>query len=476
VAYGSLLHERRRVLHARIVVAIEALAGDRVAEQVERLAHHALRGGVWDKAVSYCCQAGAKVLARSAYTEAVGWFEQALGALQRLPISRETQERAIDLRLELRSALVPLGKLEPILAHLRAAQSLAEALNDHCRIAWVSCYLAGCLWLMGKGEEAITSGQRALALAPALGDFSLKVSTVFFLGQAYRAIDDYSQAKAILREIVAELTGDQIYERFGTSSFPSVMARTWLVWCLAETGEFAEGIMIGEEALRIAEAVDQPLSHTHAYAGLGVLYLYKGDLYKAISPLEHGIRLCRTWDIQAWLPTVASSVGYVYALAGQVAEALPLLEQAVDQARSSGRTTNLAQWITRLGEAYLLAGRVDEAIRYGLHALDLTRDNKRRAHEALALRLLAEIAAQCDLTSAEEAERYYCEALALAEELGMRPLQAHCRRGLGTLYGKIGRWEEARAELSAAIELYRAMEMTFWLPQAEAALAQVEGR
>ena len=78
VAYGSLLQERRRVLHARIVEALEALAGDRVAEQVERLAHHALRGEVWDKALAYCRQAGEKAMARSAYREAVGYFEQAL--------------------------------------------------------------------------------------------------------------------------------------------------------------------------------------------------------------------------------------------------------------------------------------------------------------------------------------------------------------------------------------------------------------
>jgi class 3 adenylate cyclase/tetratricopeptide (TPR) repeat protein len=476
VAYGSLLQERRQALHARIVEAIEALAGDPVAEQVEFMAHHALQGEVWEKAVSYGRQAGAKGLARSAYAEAVGWFEQALGALQHLPVSHGTQAQAIDLRLELRSALVPLGKLEQILAHLRAAQSLAEAVNDGDRIAWVSCHLTGCLWLMGQAEEAIVLGQRALALAPSSGDSALKVATGFFLGQAYRAIDDYRQAKAILREIVADLTEDQRYERFGTSGFPSVMARTWLVWCLAETGEFAEGIKIGEEALRVADEVDQPLSHTHAYAGLGVLYLYKGDLYKAISPLEHGLRLCRTWDIRSWLPTLASSVGYVYALAGQVAEGLPLLEQAVDQARSSGRATNLAQWITRLGEAYLMAGHVDEALRHGRHALELARDDTRRAHEALALRLLGEIAAQCNLTSTEETEHYYCKALALANELGMRPLVAHCHLGLGRLYHQTGRGEEARVALAAAIDLYRAMDMIFWLPQAEAVLAQVEGR
>ena len=126
VAYGSLLQERRRALHARIVEAIEALSADRLAEQVERLAHHALRGEVWDKAVAYCRQAGAKAAARSAYREAVAYFEQALAALRHLPESRETLEQAIDLRLDLRNALIALGELGAIFDHLREAETLAD--------------------------------------------------------------------------------------------------------------------------------------------------------------------------------------------------------------------------------------------------------------------------------------------------------------------------------------------------------------
>src|SRR5262245_59639055 len=93
VAYGSLLHERRRGLHARIVEAMETLAGDRVVEQVERLASHALRGEVWDKALTYCRQAGEKAMARSAHGDAVGYFEQALSTLPHLPETRDTREQ-----------------------------------------------------------------------------------------------------------------------------------------------------------------------------------------------------------------------------------------------------------------------------------------------------------------------------------------------------------------------------------------------
>jgi predicted ATPase len=111
VAYGSLLLERRRALHARIVEALEALAGERLVEQVERLAHHALRGEVWDKALAYGREAGEKAMARSAYHEAVGSFEQALSALPHLPEQHDTIEQAIDLRLALGSASCRLATL-----------------------------------------------------------------------------------------------------------------------------------------------------------------------------------------------------------------------------------------------------------------------------------------------------------------------------------------------------------------------------
>ena len=127
-----------------------------------------------------------------------------------------------------------------------------------------------------------------------------------------------------------------------------------------------------------------------------------------------------------------------------------------------------------LSEAYLLAGRLDEAYTQAQRALDFSRTHKEQGHEAYALRLLGEVAAHREPPQGEQAEAHYNQALALAAELGMRPLQAHCHLGLGTLYLTLGHQEQARAALFTAIDLYRAMDMTFWLPQAEAMLARVK--
>jgi class 3 adenylate cyclase len=188
VTYGSLLLERRRALHARIVAASERLYADRLTEQAERLAQHAFRGEVWDKAVAYCWQAGTKAYARSALREVVACCEQALAALTHLPASRATQAQAIDLRLDLRTALWALGEIRQMLDHLREAKTLAEALDDQPRLGRVSAYMCRYFREMGDHDSAVESGQHALAVAETLGDFALQVTANHFLGVAYHVL------------------------------------------------------------------------------------------------------------------------------------------------------------------------------------------------------------------------------------------------------------------------------------------------
>ena len=183
VAYGSLLQERRRALHARIVEALEALAGDRVAEQVERLAHHALRGEVWDKALTYCRQAGEKAMARSAHREAVGYFEQALSALPHLPEQRDTLEQAIDLRFALRAALFPSRRLWAYAGVICARpRPSPQALDDPRRLGQVSAFLSHQFYFTGAYDQAIAAAQRALVLGTAGGDEVLHALANQYLG------------------------------------------------------------------------------------------------------------------------------------------------------------------------------------------------------------------------------------------------------------------------------------------------------
>jgi class 3 adenylate cyclase/tetratricopeptide (TPR) repeat protein len=476
VAYGTLLQERRRALHAGIVAASERLYADRLTEQAERLAHHAFRGEVWDKAVVYYRQAGTKALARSALREVVACCEQALAALAHLPESRATQEQAIDLRFNLRHAHGTLGEFRQMLDSLREAATLAEALDDQPRLGRVSAYMCRYCREMGDHDGAVASGRQALAIAETLGDVALQVMAQQYLGVAYHTLGDHRRAIGLLRSNVESLAGGLLHERFSMAGLPAVQSRAWLARCLAELGAFLEGSTHAEEALRIAEAVDHPNSLMHAYLGVGFLSLRQRDLSRAIPMLERCLELCRVVNILLWFPEAASALGCAYALAGRVAEALPLLEQTEQRGAAMGATGGQSLRVGYVSEAYLLAGRMQEAVQFAGHALDLSRDHKERGYQAWALRLLGEIAAHQDPPEIGPAEHHYRQALALAEELGMRPLVAHCHLDLGTLHSRIGRGDQARTDLAAAIALYRAMEMTFWLPRAEAALAQVEGQ
>jgi tetratricopeptide (TPR) repeat protein len=486
VAYSGLLQERRRALHARIVEALEALAGDRVAEvafgrspdQVERLAHHALRGEVWDKALAYCQQAGEKSLARSAYREAAGYFEQALSVLQHLPDQRSTREQAIDLRLALRNALGPLGDMGRVLAYLREAEALAVALDDPHRLGQVSLFLSNYFYIMGAHDQAIAAGQRALTLAMTSGEVVLQALANYFLGFAHWLQGNYHRAINCIRQTVASLDGERRHERFGLPHLPAVLSRATLAACHAELGIFAEGIALGEEGRRIAAAVDHPGSLMVASWGVGLLALRQGDLPRALPLLAWAMGLCQEADLRsgAWFHLMAPALGAAYTLSGCVADAVPLLTQALEQTMATARAGFQALCSLTLGEAQLLAGCLEEAHALAEGALALAGTQQERGNQAYALRLLGEIAVRREPPERALAAVHYQQAHTLAEELGMRPLQAHCHRGLGTLYATTSQQEQACAALSAAIALYRAMDMTFWLPETTAVLAQVEGR
>jgi tetratricopeptide (TPR) repeat protein len=475
VAYSSLLLERRRALHARIMEALEALAGDRVAEPVERLAHHAQQGEVWDKAVGYLRQAGEKALARSAHREAVGYIEEALGALSHLPETRATREQAIDLRLVLRPALQPSGEWGRILAVLREAEALAAAIDEPRRLAQVSLFLSVHFRHRGAYEQALSSAQRALALAMAGGEVVLGALANQYLGAAYEAQGDYPRAIDCFRETVAALDAERRRERFGSVFLPAVQSRGHLASCHAELGLFAEGLSFGKEGLQIAEAVAHPASLMFAWWGIGLLALRQGDLPRALPRLERAMNLCQDADLPLYLHSMAAALGAAYTLSGRITDAMPLLTQAVERSAAMARVDEAARCRLSLGEAQMLAGRLEEAHALAEGTLAHTRAHQERGNEAYALRLLGDIAARREPRELDQAESYYRQALALAKDLGMRPLQAHCHLGLGTVYAKTDQREQAHAELSAAIELYRALEMTFWLPEAEAALAEVEG-
>ena len=408
------------------------------------LAHedHAVRACYAGLALQAAMRRYAEEVRRSHGLEMQARVEQALQALAHLPEPGDTRVLALDLRLALGSPLNALGEFGRRRALLGEAEALARGLGDRARLGRVLAAMARVLRLTGDLDGAIATGQQALALAAALGESALQGEASHTLGQAYHAIGDFGRAAELLRRNVAATERESGMRRtdFG------IRSQAWLAQTLSALGAFAEGRRHGEEAVRLATLAGRSDLPSVARACLGLLYLAQGDLEHAMRVFEPGLALGRASGDRNWLRTIVGGLGYAYALQGRLAEGRTLLEEAVSDSLSTGGACRAVHWAW-LSEGCRLGGHGAEAWQHARQALDLAQQQKDRGEEALALHQLGVVHAHADPPDVVQAEASYRQALALAEELGMRPLQAHCHRGLGTLYATTGQREQARAAL-----------------------------
>ena len=465
VAYESLLRDRRRTLHARVVEVIEATHPDRLDEHVEELSRHALKAGSWDQAHRYARQAATKAHAKFAYNDAIAFFEQALSALDNMPETDARIPDKIDIRLEMRSALWPLGKHDQLVARIREAEGLAKSVGDTGKLATVHIYLTTHYWQCGQHDEAIKHGIEGMKLAREVGEFSIRVSARQHSGLVYCALGDYRRSTEMHREVAKELTGPPAFEHHGMAGFPAMISRGFLAWGLSEMGDFEEARTWSEEGAAMAEQVNSTMTTVWVNDYLALGYLHQGRLDPAVEVMERNFELCREAEVWLLFTLSAGILGYARVLSGRPELAVPLLEEAIEPRFLENFPEGSGYPFVWLGEAYLANGQPDKAAAAGERALEIARKHGERGHEAWALRLMARIAAE---QQPEAATELFRQAAQTAEALVMRPLLAHCRLGLGNLLARTGHSNDADAELRAAAELYRAMDMAFWLPQAEA--------
>jgi class 3 adenylate cyclase/tetratricopeptide (TPR) repeat protein len=460
VAYASLLREQRRVLHARIVEAIERLYHDRRTSHVDQLAFHASRGEVWAKALVYNREVGARAVLHAANGEAVQAFQDALAALKRLPETRETIEQAIDLRLDLRPPLLQLGRLDDVLTVSREAEHLAGELRDEPRLARVYTYLINYHYLKGETSQAIEYGQRCLDVGRAIADPALQGLARQYMGQSYHAQGDYARAERALRENIEATAGDQ-----ATISY--VASCGWLAFSLADRGAFDAANSYLAEAQRAAETTQHAYSRLIAWTLIGLVWIRRGRLARAVLPLERGLEACRKKHLTVWLPIPLSLLGLAFVRMGHVHEGLRLLEDGVMLSRELGIRAYLAAWLVNLAEGFLADGQYQRALETARQALDMAREHGERGHEAQALHVLGDIAARGASPDPGEARARYEEALRLAGELGLRPLVAACLLSLGALESRLGDGAGAARRRTQAQQTFDELDMRSGREQAE---------
>jgi len=466
--YGGLLQERRRALHARIVEAIERVHRDRLAEQLERLAHHAALGDLGDKAANYLHQAGLKATERSAILDARVWFERALSILKGLPETQHTLETGVDVRLELRTALFQLSEEHLLLEHLREAEVIAERLHDEARQGRVSAFMSRHYLQVDDLDHAFTAGTRAVQIAQKQEDLGLSLFAASSLVEVHYQRGDLSRATKLANDVLEALPESWVLRTFGSATPVSIYTRYYLILGLAGLGRFDEAAVSEAETIQLAEKTQHAFTIGFAHNAAAILHVARGDWPTAHSRIERWLNVVQMADIKYLIPAAVAYFALVLAQLGEARAATSRLEEAemlIAGKIARGIVGPARSYYLLLGRACLLLGRIEDAQRFANQALDASGLRPMMRPQSLLLR--ADIASHPDRFESDRGAAYYHEAMADAEVQGRRPVIAHCHLGLGRLYLRAGKRQDAEEHLTIAANMYREMDMAFWLKQAE---------
>jgi class 3 adenylate cyclase/tetratricopeptide (TPR) repeat protein len=459
-AYQMLSAERRRTLHNSALVAGEHLYADRLNEKADWLAFHAFRAQAWGSAVTHLKAAAAREIARAANRVAVQHLETALIVIDHLPVE-DRAPLAVDVRIALRHALTPLGRVQLTLDYLGGARQFATELNDRVRLGLVFSFTANCLILQARYAEALTTGEQALNVARELGDFRLELATSMYMARARQARGEYRVAIEMFEGILASLEQKLPDDFHGLPVLPAAFARSHLAACLVEVGEFETAAAHASEAARRADAIGQPDSIMWAYWSIGLVALSQGACGDAVRVFDRLLDVCATHDLDAYASRITAALGRTMARIGQVGEGLSLLEKAVTLDGSAEPQITRSFTLIAFAEALLLAGELEKALTTVNEALDRTRMLEERAAEGHAcwLRATIDTVRAVDL---ETAASMFETATDIAAQLDLRPLMAHCHLGSADLHQRRGLLPEATTYRDRGQSLLDELGMKRW--------------
>lgn len=459
VVYATLTREKKRTLHAETARAIVTVAEGRLEEHVERVANHAQIGELHDMALEYLERAGTKAYGLYANQEAAEYFERAITVLRHLPESPAMLERAVDVRFELRNALIALSELDRIRTCLEEIEAILARLGDNVRGTRHAAFRCNYHFLAGEQRRALEFGQSGLRLAEECGDRTLKGELLYRVGQCYHLLGDNRRAITLLEQSIEHTAEPHERSRFELSVIPAVVSRTWLVSVLAECGDFRAAMERAKQALTIAETAEHPLSEALGWLAIGHVLRRKGELDGAIGALERGIELCDRYTLPLWRMRLLSSLGIAYACTGRMDEGLELCRRALSDAEAMRVIVDQPMFLVHIGIASLVAARMEDALECGKRALDLAIVHETKTDQAWARFLIGRACLAAGAEAINEAARELDVSLSLAIACEARPLAAFCQTALGKVHYQLGEDAKAQEFMNAAETIYSALDM-----------------
>ena len=445
VAYEGQLHDRRRELHASILLALEATAGQATPQRSERLAHHAVRGEEWEKAYRHAMDAGLRAAALNPIAVPSMRSRRPPTHWRGCRSSEQRLGQAIDIRFHMHGALMVLGEGARVRALVDAVEKFSAKLQDQRRLVEALVHKSGYHWSQGQHREhSLPIARRAYALASDARHPEGIGLSCYRLASAHALLGEYREATRWAEEGL-----DALEPQAGTLFRFGGLVYTFLAafdaMAKAELGDFAGADRVGAAATSWHVAADHAYSETVSAFGLTHSLLLQDRVGEALPILERGLDKIAVHGVQATAAWVAGRAAYAFASVGREADSSRAVEivQSGTELSPSMRHGFAFTWAAR---GCLVLGRFDRAVELGSYALRNPTPDPERGVHAWAHWVLGEATRNARATDLDASGRAYDAALDLAGELGMRPLQALCRFGKARIAAERGDGEMADAD------------------------------
>jgi tetratricopeptide (TPR) repeat protein len=386
-------------------------------------------------------------------------LERALKILEKLPETPDNLRRAVDLRFELRNALLPSFETDRILRALEELDPILARLGDKQRSAQYAAFRCNHHYLIGQQRRAIEFGETGVRLARECGDPVVLGQSLFRLGQSYHALGEYRQAILLLEQGLAFNANELRHDRDNLSIIPSVLNRTWLAIALVECGDLSAGMRHAKRALEIAEHAEHQLSELLGWLSIGYVLSRKGEIEGAVGALERGLDLCDRWSFRVWRIRLVSALAVAYARSGRAEEALQLAGQAASDSEKMRLIVDQPRLLVRLGQVSLIARQIEAALTLGKQAAAIAEAHEAKGDEAWARFLIGRAYWASEPKDLDESEKQLEIALRLANACEARPLAAFCNTTLYGVYARRGDQARAKEFDAAATATYRELRM-----------------
>jgi predicted ATPase len=442
VTYGSVLAERRRVLHDAIVGAIERIHADRLAEHGELLAHHASRGELWEKAVEYFHRAGQKAAARSATREAIAYFEQALEALRHLPENRRTIEQAISIRVDLGPALIATTSFSAaeVEKNYNYARELCEQLGETPQLFPVLWGLARVHDVRGALHVGRELGKQLVATAQRMQDPALILEAHHELWANSLHLGEFSSALTHTERGI-ELYNPQEHRQYAFlygGHDPGVCGLRHAAMILSLLGYPDQALQKSQDALELAQKLSHPNSLAFALYYSAWVHQQRGESQAVDERIEATITLAKDQGFTRWLQQGSLLQGWLLAQQGEGQEAIRRMRHgsaAAMDAHSHG--------IALLAETYGKEGQIEEGLRVLNEELARLQITGGRFYVAELHRIKGELLAQA-AADEQQAEACFQSALQIARGQSTKSLELRAAMSLSRLWQRQGKTAKAR--------------------------------